>query len=86
MNAAGVVKNLARPEDFPGQYPAIQGESTLIAGAVATTMKNTADNVVMDLVSRTQGLGWLQCAGFDDQNERAATEYAACLHPKVRIQ
>jgi hypothetical protein len=57
VSAAGVVKNLARLEDFPGQYSAIQGESTLIAGAGATSMKNSATNVVMDLTSRTQGLG-----------------------------
>jgi outer membrane protein OmpA-like peptidoglycan-associated protein len=54
--AAGPVKNLTRLEAFPGQYSVFQGETTLIAGAGATSMKNSA-NVEMDLASRTQGLG-----------------------------
>lgn len=57
VSAAGPVRNLTRLEDFPGQYSVLQGETTLIAGAGATSMKNSADNVVMDLTSRTQGLG-----------------------------
>lgn len=56
VSAAGPVKNLTRLEDFPGQYSVFQGETTLIAGAGATSMKNAA-NVEMDLASRTQGLG-----------------------------
>lgn len=55
--AAGPVKNLTRLEDFPGQYAGTQGEGTVLAGGGGITMKNKANNVAIDLSSRTQGLG-----------------------------
>lgn len=57
VSASGVAKNLTRLEDFPGQYSTLQGETTLIAGAGASSMKNSANNVILDLASQTQGLG-----------------------------
>jgi len=56
VSAAGPVKNLTRLEDFPSRYSVFQGETTLIAGVGATSMKNSA-NVEMALASRTQGRG-----------------------------
>src|SRR5271155_1748364 len=57
VSAAGPVKNLTRLEDFPGQYSTMEGQSTLIAGAGASSMKNSATPVSMDLTSRTAGIG-----------------------------
>ena len=55
-SAAGPVKNLTRLEDFPGNYSATHGETTVIAGAAGTTMKNNANNVMVALASQTAGL------------------------------
>jgi len=57
VDAGGPVKNLARLEDFPGDYSALQGESTLVVGGGGMSLKNKHTNVVMDLSSRTAGLG-----------------------------
>jgi outer membrane protein OmpA-like peptidoglycan-associated protein len=56
VSTAGLVNNLTRLEEFPGQYSATQGESTLIAGGGGMSMRNRAYNVTMDLKSRTEGL------------------------------
>lgn len=55
-SAAGVVANMTRLSDFPGNYTATEGEATLIAGAGSTSMKNQNNNVVIGLKSRTEGL------------------------------
>ena len=55
-SAAGVVANMTRVSDLAGSYSATQGEATLIAGAGSTSMKNQANNVVIGLNSRTEGL------------------------------
>jgi hypothetical protein len=57
VDAGGPVKGLTRLEDFPGDYSAIQGESTVIVGGGGMSLKNKKTNVVMDLSSRTAGLG-----------------------------
>lgn len=56
VSASGAVKNLTKIGDLSGSYTVLQGESTLIAGAGVSSMKNGANNVVMDLQSRTQGI------------------------------
>jgi hypothetical protein len=56
VSTAGLVKNLTRLENFPGQYSATQGESTLIAGGGGMSMRNRANNVIMHLKSSTEGL------------------------------
>jgi len=57
LAASGPVKNLTRLEDFSGEYAVTQGEGTVLAGGGAISMKNKANNVAVDLTSRTQGLG-----------------------------
>lgn len=57
LAAAGPVRNLARLEDFPGQYAGSQGEGTVLAGGGGITMQNKANDIAIDLSSRTQGLG-----------------------------
>lgn len=57
ISAAGPVRNLTRLEDFPGNYAASEGQATVLAGAGAMSMKNTANNVAIDLASKTAGLG-----------------------------
>jgi len=56
VSATGVVNNLTRVADLTGQYSASQGEVTLLAGGGGMSLKNRANNVVMDLKSETQGL------------------------------
>ncbi len=55
-SAAGVVANMTKFSDFAGNYTAIEGEATLIAGAGSTSMKNQNNNVVIGLKSQTEGL------------------------------
>ena len=57
ISAAGPIRNLTRLEDFPGNYSASEGQATVLAGAGAMSMKNTANNVLIDLTSKTAGLG-----------------------------
>jgi len=57
VDAGGPVKGLTRIEDFPGDYTAVQGESTLVVGGGGMSLKNKRNNIVMDLSSRTAGLG-----------------------------
>jgi outer membrane protein OmpA-like peptidoglycan-associated protein len=56
IGAAGPVKNLTRLEDFSGNYQASGGELTLIAGSGSASMKNTANNVSLQLAAQTTGL------------------------------
>jgi len=53
--AAGKVYDLKTLEDFDGIYTAATAEGTLGGGAGATTMKNQK-GVVINLVTKTQGL------------------------------
>lgn len=55
-SAVGVVTNMTKLSDFPGNYVATQGEATLIAGAGSTSMKNQNNDVVIGVKSRTEGL------------------------------
>lgn len=57
VSAGGAVKGLTLLEDFPGEYTVVQGESTVIVGGGSMSLKNKRNNVVMDLSSRTEGLG-----------------------------
>jgi outer membrane protein OmpA-like peptidoglycan-associated protein len=57
VTASGLVKNLTNVTDFAGKYTATQGEATLLAGGGGMSMKNDHNNVVMDLASRTRGIG-----------------------------
>lgn len=57
VSAGGPVKGLTRLEDFPGDYNVVQGESTVIVGGGGLSLKNKRNSVVMDLSSRTEGLG-----------------------------
>jgi outer membrane protein OmpA-like peptidoglycan-associated protein len=54
--AAGPVANLTRISDLAGKYSAASGEMTLIAGAGASSMKNSRNNVTIALQSRTTGI------------------------------
>jgi outer membrane protein OmpA-like peptidoglycan-associated protein len=55
--ASGPVKNLTRLEEFPGTYSASQGvDATVVAGSGTISMKNNANNVSIDLASKTTGL------------------------------
>jgi outer membrane immunogenic protein len=55
--ASGPVKNLTRLEEFPGTYSATQGvDATVVAGSGTISMKNNANNVSIDLASKTTGL------------------------------
>ena len=55
--ASGPVKNLTKLEEFPGTYSATQGvDATVVAGSGTISMKNNANNVSMDLASKTTGL------------------------------
>jgi hypothetical protein len=57
VSAGGPVKGLTRLEDFAGDYSVVQGESTVLVGGGGMSLKNKRNNVVMDLSSRTEGLG-----------------------------
>ena len=56
ISAAGPIQNLTSLQDFPGTYSATHGEVTVLAGGGATTMKNNANSVSMNLTSQTAGL------------------------------
>jgi outer membrane protein OmpA-like peptidoglycan-associated protein len=53
--ASGAITGLKRISDLTGDYLATQGEATVIAGAGATQMKNSANNVRINLASNTRG-------------------------------
>jgi hypothetical protein len=55
VTASGSVYNLAKIEDFDGNYTAVGTGGTVGGGASAVTMKNQ-NGVVIDSVSTTQGL------------------------------
>jgi hypothetical protein len=55
VTASGSVYNLAKIEDFDGNYTAVGTGATVGGGASAVTMKNQ-NGVVIDSVSTTQGL------------------------------
>jgi len=57
VDAGGPVRGLTRLEDFPGDYTAFQGESTLGVGGGGMSLKNKKNEIIMDLSSRTAGLG-----------------------------
>jgi hypothetical protein len=55
VTASGSVYNLAKIEDFDGNYTAVGTGATVGGGASVVTMKNQ-NGVVIDSVSTTQGL------------------------------
>ena len=55
--ATGPVTNLTTLEDFPGTYTAAGGEITLVAGGGASSLKNNANNVSLELAAKTAGIG-----------------------------
>jgi len=52
--ARGTVSNLAKLDDFPGNYVAVAGGATAAGGADVAVMKNQ-NGVVIELQSTTQG-------------------------------
>jgi len=54
--ASGSVTGLKRISDLTGEYGAMEGQATVIAGAGATQMKNRANNVQINLASNTRGV------------------------------
>jgi hypothetical protein len=56
ISASGPVENLTKVEDFPGAYSATQGEATLVAGRGSMSLRNKANNVVLNLASQTTGI------------------------------
>ena len=81
VNAGGEVKNMTTIEDLSGQYNAMQGEATLIGGAGAISMKNRANNVVIDLQSQTQGLA----LGFGAQDMTIKVDAPPANAPHVYV-
>jgi hypothetical protein len=61
---SGPVKNLTKVEDFPGTYGSTQAEATLVVGRGNMSLKNNANNVVLELASQTAGIG----LGMSGQN------------------
>lgn len=57
LSASGPVKNLTKLEDFPGTYTATQGQATVVVGGGGMSLKNNANNVSMDLATKTVGIG-----------------------------
>ena len=55
FTAVGTVYNLKKLEDFSGNYTAATAQATIGGGAGATAMQNQ-NNVVIQLISTTQGL------------------------------
>ena len=53
--ASGAVSGLRKISDLTGDYLATQGEATVVAGAGTTQMKNSANNVKINLASNTRG-------------------------------
>jgi hypothetical protein len=52
--AKGVVSNLARLDDFSGNYVAVGAEATAAGGAGVTVMRNQ-NGVIVEMTSTTQG-------------------------------
>jgi outer membrane protein OmpA-like peptidoglycan-associated protein len=57
ISATGAVRNLTRVEDFQGTYSSTQGEATIVGGRGSMSLKNTANNVSLELASQTAGVG-----------------------------
>jgi outer membrane protein OmpA-like peptidoglycan-associated protein len=81
IRASGVVQNMTRLSDLSGNYDATQGEATLVAGAAATSMKNRANNVVIDLQSTTRGVA----LGFRAQGMSVRLDEPANDAPRVYV-
>jgi len=56
ISSSGPVKNLTKVEDFPGTYGSTQAEATLVVGRGNMSLKNNANNVVLELASQTAGI------------------------------
>ena len=57
ISASGPVKNLTKLDDFPGTYVACGGEVTVGVGRGAATLKNKANDVIVELDAQTVGIG-----------------------------
>jgi outer membrane protein OmpA-like peptidoglycan-associated protein len=55
-SASGGVANMTRVSDLSGDYSAAQGEATILAGGGGGSMRNTRNNVTIELKSNTEGL------------------------------
>jgi outer membrane protein OmpA-like peptidoglycan-associated protein len=63
VSASGSVTGMKKISDLTGDYLATQGEATIVAGAASTQMKNSDNNVRINLVSNTSGVA----LGFSGQ-------------------
>src|SRR3954468_14362396 len=63
VSASGSVVGMKKISDLTGNYGAMRGEATIVAGAASTQMKNDANNVTINLVSNTSGVA----LGFSGQ-------------------
>jgi len=57
ISASGAAKNLTKLDDFPGTYTASQGEVTVGVGRGDATLKNKANDVMIELAAQTAGIG-----------------------------
>src|SRR5689334_19535881 len=56
LAASGAVTGIRKISDLTGDYMATQGEATVVAGTATTQMKNSANNVRINLASNTRGV------------------------------
>lgn len=56
VTAQGIVRNMTKLADLPGEYSVLEGESTLFVGGGGQSMRNKGNKVLLDLKSRTAGL------------------------------
>ena len=57
ISASGPIKNLTKLDDFPGTYVASGGQVTVGVGGGAATLKNKANDVIIELAAQTVGIG-----------------------------
>lgn len=81
ISASGGVQNLTRVADLSGDYSAIEGQATVLAGAGAASLKNKSNNVRIDLKATTQGLN----LGFGGQGMSILLSEPVINAPKAYI-
>jgi hypothetical protein len=57
ISASGPAKNLTKLDDFRGTYTSSQGEVTLGVGRGDATLKNKANDVIIEVAAQTAGIG-----------------------------
>jgi outer membrane protein OmpA-like peptidoglycan-associated protein len=81
ISATGVVQNMTHIGQLAGDYNATQGEATVVAGAGATSMKNRANNIVINLQSQTKGIA----LGFGAQGMSISMAKLVTRAPRVDV-